>query len=57
MAESIHNDPTHSAGPDMTYKSMEKDIKVIDDGSIDKDDHSDSRRMSASYALDPAAER
>jgi MFS family permease len=57
MAESLHNGPEHSPGPDMTYKSMEKDTKVIDDGSVDKDEYSDSRRMSASYALDPVAER
>src|SRR5579862_8326316 len=57
MAEPFHNDPEHSQGPDTTYRSMEKDTKVIDEGSVDKDDYSDSRRMSASYALDPAAER
>src|SRR6202034_3892858 len=57
MAESVHNGPEHSPGPDMTYKSMEKDTKVIDDGSVYKDEYSDSRRMSASYALDPVAER
>jgi MFS family permease len=54
MTESF---PEHSQGPDTTYKSMEKDTKVIDDGSVDKDEYSDSRRMSASYALDPVAER
>jgi MFS family permease len=57
MAEPLHSDPEHSLGPEVTHKSMEKDTKVIDDGSMEKYDYSDSRRISASYALDPAAER
>lgn len=39
----------------MLEKSMVKDGKLADSGSIEKVDYSDSRRMSASYALDPAA--
>jgi MFS family permease len=57
MADPLHNDPQHSPGSDLEEKSMSKDTKVIDNGSMEKIDYSDSRRMSASYVLDPAAER
>jgi MFS family permease len=41
----------------MREKSMSKETKVIDNGAIERDDYSNDRRLSASYVLDPAAER
>ena len=53
----MRNGPDHSSGPDGTEKSMKKEVKIIDESPMEKVDHSDSRRLSASYVLDPAAER
>ena len=56
MADPLHNHPEHSLESEIT-KSMGKDTKVINEGSLEKVNYSDSRRMSASYVFDPAAER
>ena len=57
MANFMDNDPDHSPGPEGMDKSTEKEVKIIDDSPVEKVGYSDSRSLSASYILDPAAER
>lgn len=57
MAATFQDDSQRSVVSKMTETSTNKDIKVVDSGSMEKVDFSDSRRMSASYVLDSAAER
>ena len=40
-----------------TEKSLQKDMKVVEEGGMEKVAIAESRNMSASYALDPVAER
>ena len=57
MAGPLHNGAELSPGSDMLEKAMVKEVQSVDSGSVEKVDYSDTRRVSASYALDPAAER
>ena len=47
----------HSPDSRETEKSLQKDMKVVEEGGMEKVAMAESRRMSASYALDPVAER